>query len=141
MSRKSYLLCSFPIRAVCYNAGTCLTALNATQNMPHAAPVNPCRTSIIATKNGRACRFFPHSVRRYHVTEDCEPPQCVEDEQHFLFDCLADAPLRVQSACAYLFQQGCTVADFLSKKDEKEPWSCGGFIRNCFFLWTEVLTD
>ena len=32
---------------------------------------------------------------------------------------------RIQSAD--LFQQGCTVADFLSKT---EPNACGGFIRN-----------
>ena len=96
------------------------------------------QTSIIATKNGRACRPFPHSVRRYHVSAYCEPLQVVEGEQHFLLDCLADAPLRVQSACAYLFQQDCTVADFLSKN---EPWSCGDIITNCFPLWTEVLTE
>ena len=46
------------------------------------------------------------------------------------------ALLRVQSAD--LFQQGCTVADFLSKN---EPNACGGFIRNCFSLRGRILNE
>ena len=66
----------------------------------------------------------------------CNSSQAVEDEQHFLFDCPAYAPVRVQSAD--LFQQVCTVADFLSKT---EPNARGGFIRNWVSLRSRILNE
>ena len=63
-----------------------------------------------------------------HQSQDVANPV-----QNDLWSC--DLPVCLS---AYLFQQGCTVADFLSKN---EPNACGGFIRNCFSLRSRILND
>ena len=57
----------------------------------------------------------------------CYSPGCVEDEQHFIFDCPAYNHIRVKHM--NLLQYCCTLADFLSLC---EPKSGGGFLRDCF---------
>ena len=53
----------------------------------------------------------------------CNSPGCVDDEQHFIFDCPAYSHVRVMHM--NLFQCCCIVADFLSLC---EPNACGGYL-------------
>ena len=65
--------------------------------------------------------------RKDMLCQVCHSLQDVEDEQHFIFECPAYSHLRIKHAS--LFQQVCTVSDFMAKC---EPNTCGGFLRNCF---------
>ena len=49
----------------------------------------------------------------------------MEDEQHFLFSCLAYNDVRQKDAS--LFQHAFSVSDFFTN-----PNACGGFLRECF---------
>ena len=77
-----------------------------------------------------------HLARGDRLCLVCNSSRVVEDGQHFLFHCPAYAPLRVQSAD--LFQQGCTVANFLSKL---EPNARGGYTMDCSSLESRILND
>ncbi len=57
----------------------------------------------------------------------CKSLDCVEDEQHFVFDCPAYSHIRSQHLD--LLQHCCTIADFTTLC---EPNSFGGFLRECF---------
>ena len=65
----------------------------------------------------------------------CNLPGCVEDEQHFIFNCPAYDHIRVKHV--NLLQYCCTVADFLSLCESN---ACGGFLRDCFACRKEVLS-
>ena len=65
----------------------------------------------------------------------CSSAQQVEDEHNFLFDCPAYSSIRASHA--NLFQCACSVSDFF---DSCEANACGGFIRNCVSLRSNVLT-
>ena len=52
----------------------------------------------------------------------------------FLFDCPAYSSIRASHA--NLFQCACSVSDFF---DSCEANACGGFIRNCFSLRSNIL--
>ena len=57
----------------------------------------------------------------------CKSLDCVEDEQHFVFDC--PAYIHIRSQRLDILQHYCTTAHFVSLC---EPNSCGGFFRECF---------
>ncbi len=60
----------------------------------------------------------------------CKSLDCVEDEQHFVFDCPAYSHMHIRSQHLDLLQHCCGIADFMSLC---EPNACGGgFIRECF---------
>ena len=50
----------------------------------------------------------------------CNLPRCVEDEQHFIFDCPAYNHIRVMHMNLFQYNNCCTVADFLSLCETKE---------------------
>ena len=76
-----------------------------------------------------------HLDRKDRLCLVCSSAQQVEDEHHFLFDCPAYSSIRASHA--NLFQCACSVSDFF---DSCEANACGGFIRNCFSLRSNVLT-
>ncbi len=55
----------------------------------------------------------------------CKSLHCVEDEQHFVFDCPAYS--RTKSRHLDLLQHYCNIADFMSLC---KPNACGGLLRN-----------
>ena len=57
----------------------------------------------------------------------CKSLDCVEDKQHFVFDCPAYSHIRSQHLD--LLQHCCTIADFMTLR---EPNACDGFLRECF---------
>ena len=76
-----------------------------------------------------------HLDRKDRLCLVCSSAQQLEDEHHFLFDCPAYSSIRASHA--NLFQCACSVSDFF---DNREANACGGFIRNCFSLRSNVLT-
>ena len=76
-----------------------------------------------------------HLDRKDRLCLVCRSSQQVEDEHHFLFDCRAYSSIRASHAS--LFQCACSISDFL---DSCEANACGGFIRNCFTLRSNILT-
>ena len=75
-----------------------------------------------------------HLNRKDRLCLVCRSSQQVEDEHHFLFDCPAYSSIRASHAS--LFQCACSVSDFF---DSCEANACGGFIRNCFSLRSNIL--
>ena len=75
-----------------------------------------------------------HLNRKDRLCLVCRSSQQVEDEHHFLFDCFAYSSIRASHAS--LFQCACSVSDFF---DSCEANACGGFIRNCFSLRSNIL--
>jgi len=65
----------------------------------------------------------------------CKSLDCVEDEQHFVFDCPAYSHIRSQHLD--LLQHCCTIADFMIFC---EPNACGGFLRECFACRKQMLS-
>ena len=65
----------------------------------------------------------------------CKSLDCVEDEQHFVFDCPAYSHIRPQHAG--LLQHCCTIADFMLLC---EPNACGGFLRELFAYRKQILS-
>jgi len=65
----------------------------------------------------------------------CKSLDCVEDEQHFVFDCPAYSHIRSQHLD--LLQHCCTIADFIILC---EPNACGGFLRECFACRKQILS-
>ena len=65
----------------------------------------------------------------------CKSLDCVEDEQHFVFDCPAYSHIRSQHS--ELLQHCCTIADFVTLC---EPNACGGFLRECFACRKQILS-
>ena len=65
----------------------------------------------------------------------CKSLHCVEDEQHFVFDCPAYSHIRSQHLD--LLQHCCTIADFMTLC---EPNACGGFLRECFACRKQILS-
>ena len=64
----------------------------------------------------------------------CKSLDCVEDEQHFVFDCPAYSHIRSQHLG--LLQHCCTIADFMTLC---EPNACGDFLRECFACRKQIL--
>ena len=64
----------------------------------------------------------------------CKSLDCVEDEQHFVFDCPA---YHIRSQHLDLLQHCCTIADFMALC---EPNTCGGFLRECFACRKQILS-
>ena len=58
---------------------------------------------------------------------------CVEDQQHFVFDCLGPAYScsHIRSQHWDLLQHCCTIADFMTVCELN---TCGGFLRECFHI-------
>ena len=75
-----------------------------------------------------------HLNRKDRLCLVCRSSQQVEDEHHFLFDCPAYSSIRASHAS--LFQCACSVSDFF---DSCEANACGGLIRNCFSLRSNIL--
>jgi len=65
----------------------------------------------------------------------CKSLDCVEDKQHFVFDCPAYSHIRSQHLD--LLQHCCAIADFMSLC---EPNACGDFLRKCFACRKQILT-
>ncbi len=65
----------------------------------------------------------------------CKSLDCVEDEQHFVFDCPAYSHIKSQHLD--LLQHCCTIADFMILC---EPNACGGFLRECFACRKQILS-
>ena len=65
----------------------------------------------------------------------CKSLNCVEDEQHFVFDCPAYSHIRSQHLD--LLQHCCTIADFMTLC---EPNACRGFLRECFACRKQILS-
>ncbi len=65
----------------------------------------------------------------------CKSMDCVEDEQHFVFDRPAYSHIRSQHLG--LLQHCCTIADFMTLC---EPNALGGFIRECFACRKQILS-
>ena len=57
----------------------------------------------------------------------CKSLGCMEDEQHFVFDCPAYSHIRSQHVDLLL--HCCTIADFMILC---EPNACGGLLKECF---------
>ena len=74
-----------------------------------------------------------HLDRKDRLCLVCRSAQQVEDEHHFLFDCPMYSSIR--SSHASLFQRACSVSDFFASC---EPNACGGFIRSCFSLRSNI---
>ena len=74
-----------------------------------------------------------HLDRKDSLCIVCRSSQQVEDEHHFLFDCPAYSS--IQASHASLFQCACSVSDVFDSCE-----ACGGFIRNCFSLRSNILT-
>ena len=65
----------------------------------------------------------------------CKSLDCVEDEQHLIFDCPAYSHTRSQHVD--LLQHCGTIADFTC---EPKRNACGGFLRECFACRKQFLT-
>lgn len=74
--------------------------------------------------------------RKDRLCQVCHSLQDVEDEQHFIFDCLAYS--HITDRHTYLFQQAYTVPDFLARCESNV---CGGFLRECFLCRKCILSD
>ena len=64
----------------------------------------------------------------------CKSLDCVEDEQHFVFDCPAYSHIRSQHLG--ILQHCRTIADFMTLC---EPNACGDFLRECFACRKQIL--
>ena len=67
----------------------------------------------------------------------CKSLDCVEDEQHVVFDCPAYSHIDIRSQHLDLLQHCCTIADFMTLC---EPNACGGFLRECFICRKQTLS-
>ncbi len=76
-----------------------------------------------------------HLGRTDRVCLVCRSLDCVEDEQHFVFDCPAYSHIRSQHLD--LLQHCCTIADFMTLC---EPNAFGGFLRECFACRKQILS-
>ena len=83
---------------------------------------------------GIVSRFNGHLAMTGRLCLVCKSLDCVEDEQHFDFDCPAYNHIRSQHLD--LLQHCCTIADFMTLC---EPNACGGFLRECFVCRKQIL--
>jgi len=69
----------------------------------------------------------------------CKSLDCVEDEQHFVFDCPAYSHIcEMHQVTAFGPPAArCTIADFMILC---EPNACGGFLRECFAYRKQILS-
>ncbi len=76
-----------------------------------------------------------HLDRKDRLCLVCGSAQQVEDEHHFLFACPMFSSIRASHAS--LFQRACSVSDFFASCESN---ACGGFIRSCFSVRSNILT-
>ena len=75
-----------------------------------------------------------HQDRTDRLCLVCKSLDCVDDEQHFVFDCPAHNHIRSQHLD--LLQHCYNVAHFMTVC---EPNTCGGFLRKCFACRKQTL--
>ena len=76
-----------------------------------------------------------HLDRKDRLCVMSRSAQQVEDEHHFLFDCPMYSSIRASHAS--VFQRACSVSDFFANCEAN---ACGGFIRSCVSLRSNILT-
>ena len=76
-----------------------------------------------------------HLDRTDTLCLECKSLDCVEDDQHFVFDCPAYSQIRSQHLD--LLQHCCTVKDFMTLCELN---TCGGFRRECVAFRKQILS-
>ena len=116
-----------------WDSGLHCRACRAPENGPLlSARLNTCiPSSPVASLDG------VHLDRTDRLCVVCKSLDCVEDEQHFVFDCPAYLYNHIRSQHLNLLQHCCTIADFMAFC---EPNTCGGFFRECFACSKQILS-